>query len=131
MPSRGKAAALLVLVFLAGLLAGAAGMRVMGRGAFDGRRGPRRGPDSFVQMLTKELDLSAPQQDSVRAILARRTAAMDSMWREIGPRFETLKGTVRSDIRMQLTPDQQRKFAEMNKRFDRMRPAPGGPRGTH
>ncbi|MEO8226525.1 MAG: hypothetical protein ABI637_03790 [Gemmatimonadota bacterium] len=81
-----------------------------------------------MQALTRDLDLTQAQQDSVRGILARRAAAMDSLWRDVGPRFETLKSTVRSDIRAQLNPDQQRKYAEMNKRFDAMRAAQGGSR---
>ena len=76
-----------------------------------------------MQHLTHDLALTTAQQDSVRAILSRRRASMDSLWHEVGPRFETLQASVRSDIRAQLTPDQQRKFADMNKRFDAMRRA--------
>ncbi len=119
--SRGRAAALLIAVFVAGLLVGAGGL-ALSRGGFSG---PRRhhGPDDFVQHLTHDLALTTAQQDSVRAILSRRRASMDSLWHEVGPRFETLQASVRSDIRAQLTPDQQRKFADMNKRFDAMRRA--------
>ncbi len=127
MPSRGRAVGLLVVVFVAGLLAGFGLSRLGLHGPF-GPAHARRGPDSFVQALTRDLDLTQAQQDSVRGILARRAAAMDSLWREVGPRFETLKSTVRSDIRAQLNPDQQRKYAEMNKRFDAMRAAQGGSR---
>ena len=127
MPSRGKAVGLLVVVFVAGLLAGFGLSRLGLHGPFAPGH-PRRGPDSFVQALTRDLDLAPAQQDSVRGILARRAAAMDSLWRDVGPRFETLKSTVRSDIRAQLNPDQQRKYADMNKRFDAKRAEQGGPR---
>jgi hypothetical protein len=118
MASRGRAAALLIAVFVAGVLAGAGGL-ALSRGALSGPH--RRGPDEFVRHLTSDLQLDAAQQDSIRAILARRRASMDSLWHEVGPRFETLQASVRSDIRSQLNPDQQRKFADMNKRFDAMR----------
>lgn len=119
MASRGRAAALLIAVFVAGLLAGAGGV-ALSHGAFGGSR-RHRGPDDFVQHLTHDLALDKAQQDSVRAILTRRRASMDSLWHEVGPRFETLQASVRSDIRAQLNPDQQRKYADMNKRSDAMR----------
>lgn len=119
MASRGRAAALLIAVFVAGLLVGAGGV-ALSHGAFGGSR-RHRGPDDFVQHLTHDLSLDKAQQDSVRAILTRRRASMDSLWHEVGPRFETLQASVRSDIRAQLNPDQQRKYADMNKRSDAMR----------
>ena len=121
MASRGRAAALLAAVFIAGCLVGA-GAFALSRGMF-GTSHRRHGPDDFIERLSHDLTLTTAQRDSVRAILTRRRAGMDSLWREVGPRFETLQSSVRSDIRAQLTPDQQRKFAEMNKRFDAMRSA--------
>lgn len=124
MASRGRATVLLIAVFLAGVLAGA-GALAMSRGPLGGH--PRHGPSDFVDRLSHDLALSPAQRDSVGAILTRRRTSMDSLWREVGPRFETLRMTVRSEIRSQLTPDQQRKFAEMNKRSDSMR----GPGASH
>ena len=116
MASRGRAAALLAAVFIAGMLVGA-GVFALTRGGPGGPH-PRR---DFVERLSHDLDLTPAQRDSVAAILQRRRTSMDSLWREVGPRVETLRVTVRSEIRSQLTPDQQRKFAEMNKRSDAMR----------
>ena len=124
MTSRVRALVLLIAVFAAGVLAGAGGFLLLGgRGP---RRPSRHGPDEFIRYATKTLDLTPAQQDSVLAILTRRKASMDSLWAEVGPRFETLQTSVRSDIRAQLNPDQQRKFAEMNKRFDAARATRGG-----
>jgi hypothetical protein len=120
MASRGRAAALLAAVFVAGLLVGA-GAVAFSHGSLGARR--RHGSDDFIERLSHDLTLNTAQRDSVRAILSRRRATMDSLWQEVGPRFETLQATVRSDIRAQLNPDQQRKFADMNKRFDAMRRA--------
>ena len=120
MASRGRAAVLLAAVFLSGVLVGA-GVFALSRGGPGGPH-PRR---DFVEHLSHDLDLTPAQRDSVAAILQRRRTSMDSLWREVGPRFETLRVTVRSEIRSQLTPDQQRKFAEMNKRSDALR-AQGG-----
>ncbi len=73
MLNRSKLAAvgLLAAVFLAGGLAGWRGREAAER---DGRGNPRRGPDAMVQYLTRELDLSPAQRDSVRAIFARHRA---------------------------------------------------------
>ena len=116
--TRTRAAALLGAAFVLGALVGAGGMAV----AEHRHAGSHRhGPDEFLHQMTGTLHLTAPQQDSVRQILARHRPAMDSLWRELGPRFETLQGTIRSEIRQQLTPGQQGRFADMNQRFDAMR----------
>jgi hypothetical protein len=125
MASRSRAVTLLAAVFIAGLIVGI-GVAFLGRGYMPPAR-RHHGPEDYVARLTHELDLSPTQRDSVGAILTRRRASMDSLWRDVGPRFETLQASVRSDIRAQLNPDQQRKFAEMTKRFDAMR----GPGASH
>jgi hypothetical protein len=43
---------------------------------------------------------------------------MDSVWQEMAPRVETLRGIIRSEIARQLTPAQQEKFDKMNQRID-------------
>jgi Spy/CpxP family protein refolding chaperone len=120
MRSRRGAAALLVAAFLVGVLAGAGGTLIAERA--DGRHErAERGRGGYLERLTQELDLTEPQRDSVRAILDRRKPAMDSLRREMEPRFETLQQAIRSDIRSNLTPDQQRKFTDMTRRSDSMR----------
>jgi hypothetical protein len=122
--TRARATVLLAAIFVLGLIVGAAGAALAGPGLFH-RRGPRRtGPDAFLRRLTRDLSLSSPQQESVRVVLQRHQPAMDSLWREMGPRVETLQQQVRSDIRRQLTPEQQTRFQEMMRRFDAMRPVP-------
>ena len=62
-------------------------------------RGPSRGDrGGYVERMTTELGLSAPQQDSVRAILQRFEPAMDSLWRDMRPRFDSLRQVARSAI---------------------------------
>jgi Spy/CpxP family protein refolding chaperone len=122
--TRARATVLLVAIFLLGVIVGAAGAALAGPG-FLRHRGPRAtGPDAYLHRLTRELKLSPSQQESVRVVLRRHQPAMDSLWRDIGPRVETLQVQVRSDIRRQLTPEQQTRFQEMMRRFDAMRPVP-------
>lgn len=126
MRSRGSAAALLVAAFIVGVLAGAGGILLAERGR-DGP-GSGRGRGGYLERLTNELELTSIQRDSVRAILDRRKPAFDSLRREMEPRFETLQQAIRSEIRLQLTPDQQRKFLDMTRRTDSMRNRGGATR---
>lgn len=118
--SRLGAGLLLVAVFVAGTIAG---------GAFEaahvlGPKHPPRGPDGFVRHLADELTLSAPQQDSVRAILQRHKPQMDSAWAEMRPRVETLRETIRSEIAAQLDSTQRVKFNDLNRRDASRRSGP-------
>ena len=100
MLNRSKLAAvgLLAAVFVAGGLAGWGGREAAER---DGR-GPHRGPDALVAYLSRELDLSSAQRDSVRAIFARHRPETDSLWR-----FDSIKTRMRAEIDAQLTPEQR------------------------
>jgi hypothetical protein len=69
-------------------------------------------------VLARELGLSAAQQDSVQAVFERHRPQMEALWREMRPRFDSLRVTVDSEIAVQLTPAQRARFAELTKRFD-------------
>jgi len=126
MRSTRSAAVLLLAAFLLGTLVGAGGHLLADR--TEGRdRGPRdRGRGGYLDRLTRDLALTEAQRESVRVVLERHRPAMDSLRREVAPRFETLQQTIRSDIRTQLTPEQQRKLDEMTSRLDK-RKHTGGP----
>jgi hypothetical protein len=111
---------LLLAAFVLGALAGGAALALYGRPHGMGS-GHLSGPSGYLPRLSKELTLSPVQHDSVAAILERYEPRMDSIWQDIRPRFETLRGELRSDINAQLTPDQQRHYAELLQRHDAMR----------
>jgi Spy/CpxP family protein refolding chaperone len=121
MRSTRSATLLLFAVFAVGALSGVGAAVLLARnGVIDAR--PPRGPTGgFVGHLTRRLDLTDAQRDSVRAILERSRPAMDSLRREMRPRLETLQAEMRSAIHAQLTPDQQRRFTEMTKRYEAKR----------
>jgi len=104
MLNRPKLAAvgLLAAVFVAGGLAGWGGREAVER---DGR-GPRRGPDAMVAYLSRELDLSSSQRDSVRAIFAR---------------FDSIKARMRAEIDAQLTPEQRTRHQQLIDRAEHHR----------
>jgi len=109
--SKLAAVALLAAVFIAGGLAGWGGHEVSDR---DGHRGGgRRGPDALVAYLSRELDLSPAQRDSVRAIFARHRPETDALWAQVRPRFDSLKTRLRAEIDAQLTADQRAKHQQL------------------
>lgn len=113
---------LLLATFAGGALAGGAAIAVADRG--DMRRDHkqhRHDSEDHLEFMTRRLDLTPAQRDSVEAILGRYKPRMDSIWRQIGPRFETIKDSISNDIRRQLTPEQQTRYTEMLERFENER----------
>jgi hypothetical protein len=112
-----KAGAMLVLAMVVG---GAAGSALTSRSdACKGTAQKSSAPgEGFVALLTEELALTPSQQDSVRAVLARRQGAMDALWEEIRPRVDSVRTIIRSEIAPHLTADQQPKFAALTARLD-------------
>ncbi|HEV2751605.1 MAG TPA: periplasmic heavy metal sensor [Gemmatimonadales bacterium] len=131
--SPGWAVATLIAVFVAGGLVGW-GVARAGHGHRGGRadgpawaRGARGGPGSF---LKRELDLTPVQEDSVQAIFARHRPQMETLWREMRPRFDSVRAAIHTEISAQLTPAQRTKFQELERRMDerlRREPKPNSP----
>jgi hypothetical protein len=114
MLNRSKLAAvgLLAAVFVAGGLAGWGGHEAAER-EDHGLRGGRGGPDALVSMLSRELALSAPQRDSVRAIIVRHGPEIDSLRARVRPQFDSIKARMRAEIDAQLTPEQRAKHQQL------------------
>ena len=133
--STGWAVAALIAAFLAGGLVswGVASHAAHVRGSSGpgwgrgGGGGGRSGPGGF---LKRELDLTSAQQDSVQAIFARHRPQMEALWREMRPRFDSVRAAVNAEISAQLTPAQRTKFQELQRRMDerlRREPKPNSP----
>jgi hypothetical protein len=117
-----KATLLLLATFAGGALAGGAAIAVADRGdASRDHKRHRHDSDDHLEFMTRRLELTAAQRDSVQAILGRYKPKMDSIWRQLGPRFETIKDSISNDIRRQLTPGQATKYTEMIERFEKER----------
>jgi Spy/CpxP family protein refolding chaperone len=126
-----KATLLLMATFAGGALAGGAAIAVADRGDVRRNHRPHRhNAEDHLQFMTRQLDLTPAQRDSVQAILGRYKPKMDSIWRQVGPWFETIKDSISNDIRRQLTPEQQTRYSEMLQRFaqERQDTAGRGPR---
>ena len=111
------AVAFLVAVFVAGAAVGW-GARRWSAGPHEPRL---RDTGAIVAHLAKELDLSPPQQDSVRAILERHRAEIDALWHLVHPRVDSLRATIHREISAQLTPAQQSRYRDLIARFEHQR----------
>ena len=96
--SKWTAAALLIAVFVLGALSGGAAAGLAERST--GERRQSRG--GMVAHLAQDLNLTAEQQDSVRAILERHKAEFQVMREQIG-----------NEIRSTLTAEQQTQYEEL------------------
>jgi len=105
--SKAQAIALLAAVFVLG---GAAGWGVDTWLRHDSRP---HGPDAFVSYLTKELGLDSAQRDSVRAVLDRHHPQMDTIWRDVHARVDSLRHVMRAEIFTHLTEPQRKKYLQL------------------
>lgn len=116
MTNRWRATLLLIVVFVAGVGVGVAGLRLLGP-----RRGGRPTTDRAVEMLGHRLNLRNAQRDSVRAILDRHRPELDSAWASFRPRFDSLQHQIGKEIEAQLDPDQREKFTKLRQEFEQRR----------
>lgn len=125
-----QAIALLLVVFVIGLIAGLAVDRVvLDRGHPPHRGGPPRGlpPD-----LSEGLDLSADQETRIRRILEESRPRTEAIMEEVLPRVRAVADSVRAEVRAVLNPEQQKVFDKRSPPLwgdDQGRPF--RPRGPH
>ena len=79
----------------------------------------------MVERFARELDMTAEQKTQVSAILEAQRDAIRSLDAEMRPRFQEIRRSIRGEIRKILTPEQQEKFEEMERKMERKR------RGNH
>jgi hypothetical protein len=77
-----------------------------------GRRNGPAGPVGLITRLTEQLDLTAAQQEQIRAILARRREQLDGIRAEMQERMQKEQMDVRAEIRAVLNEQQQKRFDE-------------------
>ena len=107
---------LLLIVFVAGALAGAASERVMRaddaprtqRTAGEIRGGSRRLLQD--EQFARELQLTAEQRTQIKAIMDRRDHEAKKVWADAEPRLKAVGDATRSEIQKVLTPAQVEKL---------------------
>lgn len=121
-----------VVVFVAGIAAGVAGERLLHaqrRGGPHGfGHGSRRPPqERLFEDLTNELSLSAEQRAQIAAVLddaQRRARAIMEAQR---PALDAARAVTRARVVAVLTPEQQARFADLEKTRGPGRGPPGMP----
>lgn len=137
--SKVRAAALLALIFAAGVAAGVAADRAWfvdppaaargddGRAAAagedaDGRsgEGASHGAEdkarTVIERFADELGLTSDQRAEIETILSHHRESMKEMWSEVQPRFRTLVDSARAQIEGVLTPGQVERYRELLRR---------------
>lgn len=102
--SKAWAIGLLVAMAVAGFAAGATVQ------SWTSRHG--RG-DGYTGFLTRELGLTAPQHDSVAAILRRHRPEMHQIFMTIRPQIDSARARVSDEIRRLLKADQQAAYQKL------------------
>jgi hypothetical protein len=120
-PRNWKAAGLLTLV---ALLGGATGSLLTARGVFGppGHGRPHHSrSEEYLDLVDREVHLTQPQRDSVRAVLRRHHDEMKSILSSVEPRLDSLKETIRAEVRTHLTPEQMTAYNTLTARLDAAR----------
>ena len=112
------ATSLLVAMFVTGAAVGGGVARTwIGSASADDYRdrmpGDRGRPPSYAEHLEMALSLTPLQRAAVDTILARRESDMQQMWREMQPRLDALRDTIRTKIMDVLDDEQQQKYREL------------------
>ena len=131
MSPRVKGALLLLLTFLLGTAAGGLGV-----GLYQSRTGwwhPRRDSARFQQFvlkrLTRELNLRPEQQQQMETILRETGQEFARFREEIRPRVREIRMRSREKIQAILSPEQQTKFAVLEKEWERRHEGSSRPGG--
>jgi len=104
----------LLLGCLIGIWGGAwlhrAGLRHMRTDATDTQR--------LLNKFNSELKLDAGQQDAVKAVLESYRTQMKALHEEHSKRFGEIRASMRNDIAKLLTPEQLKRFQDIQSRWD-------------
>ncbi len=101
---------------------------ILTAGVFQIRRGPWGHPSDpkmryqrMLERFSRTLKLTDDQKSKIAVIFESQRQKIDALRSETGPRFEALRQSASDEIRRLLTPEQQLKFDEMEKKHAEMR----------
>jgi hypothetical protein len=122
--TRREAAALVIVVFLLGVLLGGVANHVWGERVWGNQQpNPKayRPKNQVVADFTRELVLSPDQQQKLSAIIDDTRAQWSALYAPLEPEHEKIRQDSRAKIRALLTSDQQAKFDAFMQRLDEQR----------
>jgi len=118
--SKGLAVALLAATFVLGAaVGGTAWTAIMDDGGQPTRRDHQR--LSYAERLERDLSLTAAQRESVEVILEQRQGAMREIWREMEPRYDSLRQQLQTEISAVLNEEQREELQRLEARADSAR----------
>lgn len=101
---------LLIVTFVSGGLAGAAGDRLLHADEAPRRHHRDRGKRNGMERLLETLDLTAGQQVEVQGILGSHRPQIEAIWDSCKPRIAAQVDSTNAEIRALLTPAQREVF---------------------
>jgi Spy/CpxP family protein refolding chaperone len=110
-------AAVVITVFLAGALVGV-GVERWSASRAELAAVPPRGFGVFLPL--EGLELTPEQHTKIDAILERHQRELETLLRESYPRARAVGDRLEAEIQAVLTPEQQRKFAELKRKSPRL-----------
>jgi hypothetical protein len=117
------AAGLLAVTFAAGLAVGTGVSALASDRAQPDPGRERRVRESYADRLTRELELTAAQHDSVDRIVNAYQDSMAAMWQAVQPRTDSIRASIRRDIHDLLDATQQERYRAYIHRTDSIRAA--------
>lgn len=117
--SRGKVAAGLMILFIAGVLSGIAGTLIYHQYEREhrGEGGPAAQHDRIMNRLTHELALTDEQQAAIEPIVTRTHVAILELRFAHQAELETILTNGMADLKAKLSPEQQTHLDEMYARL--------------
>jgi Spy/CpxP family protein refolding chaperone len=122
--TRREAAVLVIVVFLLGVLLGGVGNHVWGDRVWGNKQpNPKayRPKNQVIAEFTRELALSADQQQKLGAIIDETRSQWNALYAPLELQHEKIRQASRAEMRAMLTPDQQVKFDAFMQRLDEQR----------
>jgi hypothetical protein len=99
-------------------------------------RAPEMLKKEFIEHLDDALKLTPEQHAAIQKIISNGQERNRQIWTNVAPKMRQALKDVHQQIRAELTPDQQKKFEKLSKRFAPQRPPhdnvpPGPPPSTN
>jgi Spy/CpxP family protein refolding chaperone len=108
--SRGRAAFLLALMFVAGLAVGLAAERYTVHYGPDRDRDDRRERRTTIERFADDLGITPEQQERIDPILVETRERMSDVFDQVRPEWEAVVDSARARIEAVLTPEQVERY---------------------
>ena len=118
-----KALALVFLLFALGIALGSVGTYVVTTRVMAARpvAAPAHTPGRTMAIFTRDLNLTADQQNQIQAILTDTRGKYAQLHEKLDPEYEQVRQQGRQHIRAVLTPEQLPKFEDLLRQMDEER----------